>query len=160
MTEACSCTPTVSGLTPYEDALELLLCHAKPVAESETVSLEDALGRVVAEPVISRINVPGWDNSAMDGYALRAADLAASGERLVISQRVPAGVAPEPLEPGTAARIFTGAPVPEGADTVVMQEQCEAENSFVTINTDLKPGSNIRRSGEDIRESLTGRAQS
>lgn len=151
----CSCTPTVAGLTSYEDALELLLCHAKPVDEVESVILNDALGRVLAEPLVSRINVPGWDNSAMDGYALRAQDLPAPGDRLPVSQRIPAGVSPQPLQAGTAARIFTGAPVPEGADTVVMQELCEADNGYVTINAELTLGSNIRRSGEDIRKGAT-----
>ena len=82
---------------------------------------------MLAAPVTSAIDVPGWDNSAMDGYAIRHADLAAHGGRLRVAQRIPAGATGTPLEPGTAARIFTGAPVPEGADTVVMQEICERD---------------------------------
>ena len=152
MPDACSCTPTISDLKPYDEALDLLLTHASPVAELEEVPLNEALGRVLAEPVISRINVPAWDNSAMDGYALRASDAAEEGTRLRVSQRIPAGVAPEPLKAGTAARIFTGAPVPDGADTVIMQELCEAHGEEVVFNTVAEVDRNIRRAGEDIQE--------
>ena len=152
MSEACSCTPTVSDLKPYAEALELLLAHAKPVSGTEEVPLNEALGRVLAEPVISRISVPAWDNSAMDGYALRSSDVSAEGARLRVSQRIPAGIAPEPLEAGTAARIFTGAPVPEGADTVIMQELCTADGDYVVFNRVPDVDSNIRRAGEDILE--------
>ena len=147
----CDCTPTVSDLKPYEEAVSLLLSYAKPLTDTETLSLHDALGRVLAAPVKSGIDVPGWDNSAMDGYALRVADVPAEGTRLKVSQRIPAGTAPQPLEPGTAARIFTGAPVPEGADAVVMQELTCREEDKVIINTLPQAGANIRRRGEDIR---------
>ncbi len=150
MTGTC-CTPTLNGLISFEEALELLLSRAEPPAASETAPLREAAGRVLAAPVVSAIDVPGWDNSAMDGYALRAADVPAPGTGLRVSQRVPAGTAPTPLEPGTAARIFTGAPVPEGADTVVMQEQCRQEGERVVIEGEVTPGSHIRRAGEDIR---------
>ncbi|WP_456407205.1 molybdopterin molybdotransferase MoeA [Thiolapillus sp.] len=149
---ACDCTPTVSDLKPYEEAVELLLSHVKPMQDTETLALHDALGRVLAAPVKSGINVPGWDNSAMDGYALRVADIPAEGAALTVSQRIPAGVAPTPLEPGTAARIFTGAPVPEGADAVVMQELTCQQDGKVIINTLPQPGAHIRRTGEDIRQ--------
>ncbi|WP_457670557.1 molybdopterin molybdotransferase MoeA, partial [Thiolapillus sp.] len=148
---ACDCTPEVAGLKPYEEAVDLLLSHAKPMQDRETLRLHDALGRVLAAPVKSAINVPGWDNSAMDGYAVRVADIAAEGTKLKISQRIPAGVAPQPLAPGTAARIFTGAPVPEGADAVVMQELTCQQDDEVIINTIPQPGAHIRRAGEDIR---------
>jgi len=148
----CDCTPTVSDLKPYEEAVELLLSHVKPLADTETLDLHDALGRVLAAPVKSGIDVPGWDNSAMDGYALRVADVPAEGARLKVSQRIPAGTAPQPLEPGTAARIFTGAPVPEGADAVVMQELTCRQDDEVIINTLPRAGDHIRRRGEDIRE--------
>ncbi|WP_419641649.1 gephyrin-like molybdotransferase Glp [Thiolapillus sp.] len=148
----CDCTPTVSDLKPYEEAVELLLSHAKPPTATEELELHDALGRVLAAPVRSSINVPGWDNSAMDGYAVRVADVPAEGTRLRISQRIPAGVAPQPLEPGTAARIFTGAPVPEGADAVVMQELTCQQGDEVIINTVPQAGAHIRRTGEDIRQ--------
>ncbi len=146
----CDCTPTVSDLKPYEEAVALLLSHARPLTDTETLPLHDALGRVLAAPVKSGIDVPGWDNSAMDGYALRVADVSAEGTRLKVSQRIPAGTAPQPLEPGTAARIFTGAPVPEGTDAVVMQELTCQEDGEVIINTVPKAGANIRRQGEDI----------
>ncbi len=148
---ACDCTPDVSGLKSYEEAVDLLLSHARPMQDMQTLALHDALGRVLAAPVKSSINVPGWDNSAMDGYAVRVADIAAEGTKLKISQRIPAGVAPQPLEPGTAARIFTGAPVPEGADAVVMQELTCQQDDEVVINTIPQPGAHIRRAGEDIR---------
>lgn len=147
-----SCTPTLAGLKTYEEALALLLSHAKPVAQTEKLPLDQALGRVLAEPVVSLIDVPGWDYSAMDGYAVRAADVSASGIALPVSQRIPAGTAPAPLLPGTAARIFTGAPIPAGCDSVVIQEVCEAEGDQVTINAAITPDQNIRRRGEDIAE--------
>lgn len=150
MTDDCCCTPTISNLTSYDEALELLLGYARVTTRTETVSLAHALGRVLAESVTSRINVPAWDNSAMDGYAVNSGDLEKCGDSLPVSQRIPAGIAAEPLKPGTAARIFTGAPVPEGADAVVMQEQCQAIDDGVIINAEVKAGSHIRLAGEDI----------
>jgi molybdopterin molybdotransferase len=144
------CTPSAHGLARYEDALAGLLARARPLVKVESVPLASALGRVLARDVVSSLNVPPWDNSAMDGYALRVADLAAGGA-LPISQRIPAGAWPGPLEPGTAARIFTGAPVPEGADAVVMQEVCEERDDRVRVDAAVAPGANIRRAGEDIR---------
>jgi molybdopterin molybdotransferase len=149
---ACDCTPSIVDLKPYEEAVELLLGYARPMQDIETLNLHDALGRVLATPVKSGIDVPGWDNSAMDGYAVRVADISAEGTRLAVSQRIPAGVAPEPLRPGTAARIFTGAPVPEGADAVVMQELTCRQDNDVIINTIPQTGAHIRRRGEDIRK--------
>lgn len=146
----CGCTPTLSGLKQYDEALKLMLASTTPLAEIETIAIGEALGRVLAQPVVSTLDVPGWDYSAMDGYALRAADAPVAGTRLPVSQRIPAGCAPEPLQAGTAARIFTGAPIPEGADTVVMQEVCEAADDAVVINTEVTPDANIRRRGEDI----------
>lgn len=148
--QPASCTPTLSGLKSYEEALDLLLSHAQAVSETETVPLERALGRVLAAPVSSLIDVPGWDYSAMDGYAVRAADVPAPGTTLPVSQRIPAGSAPGPLQPGSAARIFTGAPIPDGCDTVVIQEVCEADGEQVTINDAVAADQNIRRRGEDI----------
>jgi len=147
----CDCEPKPAGLRSVEEALALLLSHARPVADVETVPLETALGRVLAAPVASTIDVPAWDNSAMDGYALRAADLTGATPRLPVSQRIAAGAAGRPLAPGTAARIFTGAPIPVGADTVVMQEACTADADHVIVNQPPKPGANVRRAGEDIR---------
>ena len=139
------------ALKPMDEALELLLGHAKAVGDIETVPTGEALGRVLATPVTSQVDVPPWDNSAMDGYALRSGDLPAADTSLPVSQRIPAGAAAEPLEPGTAARIFTGAPVPAGADAVVIQEVCCQEGERVTVGQTVKPGANIRRAGEDIR---------
>ncbi|MDQ7989951.1 MAG: molybdopterin molybdotransferase MoeA [Candidatus Dactylopiibacterium sp.] len=133
----------------YEDALTTLLEAARPPAGGETLDLTAARGRVLAVPVRAGVAVPPADNSAMDGYAIRCADLA-EGTPLPVSQRVPAGALPEPLRPGSAARIFTGAPVPPGADAVVMQERCEALDGAVRVNHAARPGDNIRRAGEDI----------
>jgi len=142
-----------TGLMTVEQALEKLLAAARPTAEIETVPLMLALGRVLAMDQYSSVDVPPADNSAMDGFALRFADTAVDGETtLVISQRIPAGAVPEALQPGTAARIFTGAEVPPGADTVVMQEQCRWDEERVTIAAGTKSGANIRPRGQDIKE--------
>jgi len=145
------CSPATSGgLVSPEAALERLLGQARPVAEHEWVPIARALGRVLAEPVVSAIDVPPWDNSAMDGFALRTLDLTGERTTLRVSQRIPAGAAPYPLEPGTAARIFTGAPVPAGADAVAIQEVCEAQGDEVRV-PQVAAAANIRRAGEDIR---------
>ena len=116
-------------MMPMEEALERLLSQVTSLGRTESVTTPLARGRVLAQDLDSPLDVPPYDNSAMDGYAMRAADVAALGGEgavLPVSQRVPAGSVPRPLQPGTAARIFTGATVPEGADSVLMQEQCEA----------------------------------
>ena len=130
--------------------LENLLARARPVTETTTLPLADTLGRVLGEAQVSAITVPPLDNSAMDGYAVRVADIATVGTCLPVSQRITAGQVGAPLQPGTAARIFTGAPVPSGADAVLMQEDCVADDAFVTINKLPRPSENIRRAGEDI----------
>ena len=122
-----------------------------PSTEAQTVPTFDALGRVLAHGVSSAIDVPPADNTSMDGYALRCADLPAAGTVLPVSQRIPAGVVGAPLLPGSAARVFTGAQLPAGADAVVMQEQCEAVDGGVKVNTVPQPGQWIRRRGEDVR---------
>jgi len=147
----CDCTPKTSPLRTYEEALALLLGHARPVAERERVALHAAIGRTLVEPLASPIDVPGWDNSAMDGYAVRSADLVGERPRLRVAQRIAAGTAGQPVAPGTAARIFTGAPLPPGADTVVIQEVCERDGETVLIRQPPRPGANVRRAGEDIR---------
>jgi molybdopterin molybdotransferase len=135
-----------------DEALALLLADAVPVREVETVDLAGALGRVLAAPLSSRIDVPPWDNSAMDGYAVCCRDLAAEETCLPVSQRIAAGATAEPLRPGTAARIFTGAPVPPGADAVVVQEGCRRDGDRVILRgVPVAPGAHIRRAGEDIR---------
>lgn len=144
-------------LLSLDEALERLAAGAAPHAlrDTESISTFDALGRVLATEVHSALDVPPADNTSMDGYALRVADVPASGAVLRVAQRVPAGVVGQPLEPGTAARIFTGAQVPPGADAVVMQEQCEAVPGeglgSVRVNTVPEPGQWIRRRGEDVR---------
>lgn len=135
----------------YEEAMALLLDAALPQGRRERIDTASALGRILAEAVVSSIDVPPADNSAMDGYAIRVADLATVGATLSISQRIPAGADPAPLLPGTAARIFTGAPIPEGADAVVMQERCVAQaEGIVQINHLPRAGENVRRRGEDV----------
>lgn len=129
-----------------QEALDLLLAEADCLAETETIATEHALGRVLAKELVSPIDVPQFDNSAMDGFAI----FAQAGSSLRIAQRIPAGAVPAPLETGTAARIFTGAQIPQGADSVVMQENCTFDDSIVTIEKMPKPGANIRRRGEDI----------
>jgi molybdopterin molybdotransferase len=145
---------TPRPLLPLDEALQRLATAAAAhrITDVETVSTFDALGRVLAAPVAAGIDVPGADNSAMDGYAMRSADVPTAGTRLPVSQRIPAGQVGQPLQPGTAARIFTGALVPEGADAVVMQEQCEPvdEGRAVRVNTVPVPGLAVRRRGEDV----------
>ena len=140
-----------------QQALDHLLSHSQTVGESENVAMQAALGRVLAENVSSLVDVPPLDNTAMDGYAVRSADIVTSGKSLKIAQRIPAGSMGTPLESGTAARIFTGAPVPPGADAVVMQEDCtlEGESGQVTINTPPTAGQWIRRRGEDLTAGKT-----
>lgn len=133
-----------------DQLLDALLERAHGVTGTETVSVVDALGRVLVAPQTSAITVPPLDNSAMDGYAVRAVDVVVPGVRLPVSQRILAGAVGTPLVPGTAARIFTGAPVPPGADAVLMQEYCMVEGESVVINKLPQPGENIRRAGEDI----------
>lgn len=135
-------------------ALANLLAAAAPISEIETCPADAALGRVLATPLVAEVTVPPFDNSAMDGYALRLADW--SAERwLPVSQRIAAGALGGELAPGTAARIFTGAPVPSGADCVVMQEDCEVRDGEVRLANAPKAGSHIRRAGEDIRAGQT-----
>jgi len=124
---------------------------AARIGEVERIATFDALGRVLAADVVSAIDVPPADNTAMDGYALRAADVSQAGAVLAVSQRIPAGIVGGRLAAGTAARIFTGAQVPAGADAVVMQEQCETLDGAVRVNTMPQPGQWIRRRGEDVR---------
>ena len=155
-------------LLPYDRAINELLSVAQPITESERVPVADARSRVMAEDVISTIDVPPADNSAMDGYALRFSDLARVAQQspgrvvLPVSQRIPAGATPRPLQAGSAARIFTGSGIPSGADTVVMQERCKLledvnNNNFeaaplVELPADVEQGDNIRKKGLDITE--------
>lgn len=137
------------------EALDFLLQSARPVTETETLATIDADGRILAHAQTSQLNVPPADNTQMDGYAVHAADCVSGEAKLRISQRIPAGYVGQPLQPGTAARIFTGAMIPEGADAVVMQEVCEAskgvDGDYVTVRHVPQAGEWIRRAGEDIR---------
>jgi molybdopterin molybdotransferase len=140
------------GLLPMEAALArlLALAEAAPIAQQETVALADADGRVLAEPLLAALDLPPWDNSAMDGYALRLADW--QGEALPVSQRIQAGTAPLPLQPGSCARIFTGAPLPAGADSVEMQENVELDDAGrVRFRQPLRLGQNVRARGQETR---------
>ena len=140
-----------------QQALDHLLSHAQAVGESERVAMQAALGRVLAENVNSLVDVPPLDNTSMDGYAVSTADTQNPGSTLKIAQRIPAGSVGTQLEAGTAARIFTGAPVPPGADAVVMQEDCSVEGQAdqVTINIAPTLGQWIRRRGEDLTAGKT-----
>jgi molybdopterin molybdotransferase len=141
--------PGRAPLKPLDEALAELMARAAPLPGMEAVSTFDADGRVLAQDLVSSLDVPAHDNSAMDGYALRAADWA-DGAVLPVSQRIPAGSVGHALESGTAARIFTGAPIPPGADAVVMQEDCEAVDAGVRIKVQPRPGQSVRRRGEDV----------
>ena len=141
-----------------QQALDHLLSHAQPVGESEMVAMQASLGRVLAKDVSSLVDVPPLDNTSMDGYAVRTADTKNPGSILKIAQRIPAGSVGTLLEPGTVARIFTGAPIPLGADAVVMQEDCaipEGSTDQVQVNTAPKLGQWIRRRGEDLSAGKT-----
>ena len=141
-----------------QQALEHLLSHAQVVSENEKVAMQSALGRVLADNVNSLVDAPPLDNTSMDGYAVRVADTQAAGSILKIAQRIPAGSMGTQLEPGTAARIFTGAPVPPGADAVVMQEDCaipEGSSDQVQVNITPISGQWIRRRGEDLTTGKT-----
>ena len=152
-------------LMPLDEALERLLAQATPLQQTETVATMEADGRVLAQDVVSILHVPPQDNSAMDGYAVHTADALNMGTTLPVAQRIAAGAVGQPLARGTAARIFTGAPIPAGADAVVMQEQCSVvgesgsnsgggNNSGaitqVQINIPPSLGQHIRRAGEDV----------
>lgn len=134
------------------EALERLLTGVTPVAETETLPTAECLGRVLAADVASQLDVPPADNGAMDGYAVRAAD---AGRELPVRLRVPAGSWPEALPVDAAARLFTGAPMPPGADSVVMQEHCTTRTDatglvWVQLPAEIPAGQHVRRRGEDI----------
>lgn len=146
----------VKPMLSVREALDFLMHAARPVGESEIVATLVANGRVLAEAQASTIDVPSADNTQMDGYAVRSADCAAGAAVLTVSQRIPAGQVGQYLEPGCAARIFTGAMIPDGADAIVMQEQCVlGADGKVTINHAPKAGEWIRRAGEDITAGAT-----
>ncbi|MDI5932911.1 gephyrin-like molybdotransferase Glp [Halomonas kalidii] len=135
------------GLQSVEAALAALLDGVVTTA-AEELAVESAAGRVLAEAVIARLDVPGFDNSAMDGYALNHRD---AGQWLPVSQRIAAGTPAVPLAPGSCARIFTGGELPPGADCVVMQERVEVDGDRARMPEGLPAGDNVRRRGRDVR---------
>ena len=141
-------------LLSLAEALAQLLATVLPLSVVEELATLDADGRVLGADVVSALHVPPQDNSSMDGYAVRVLDVTAPGVEMPVSQRIPAGSSGEPLQPQTVARIFTGAPIPAGADAVVMQEECvavaEGGTARVEVNVVPKPGQWIRRAGEDV----------
>ncbi len=139
------------SLIPVEEALQRLLAMADQGVslEQEEVPLDEADGRVLSSDLLAPLDLPPWPNSAMDGYALRHADW--QGKPLPVSQRILAGQAPEPLLPGTCARIFTGAPLPDGADTVEMQENVELRDGHVYFVQPLGLGQHVRLQGQEVR---------
>ena len=138
------------GLLSVEEALEVLLAGARPVAQIEEVPTLEATDRVLAHPQVSSMDVPPLDNSAMDGYAVRTADVTVPDARLKVSQRIMAGAVGHALEAGTAARIFTGAPIPPGADAIVMQEFCAVDGDHVVVKKVPQKEAWIRRRASDI----------
>ena len=142
------------ALLDFDDALAGLLALAEAPTGVEVVPTQAALDRVLAEDQVSTLDVPPMDNSQMDGWAVRIADLA-SGEALPVSQRIPAGALPAPLSAGTVARIFTGATLPAGADAVIMQEEARPDGDRVRFDARPAAGEWIRRAGEDIRSGAT-----
>ncbi len=137
------------GLMPVDEAIKQICESIQPVT-TEIRPLSNAMGYVLAEPVVAGVDVPPADNSSMDGYAIRVADLA--NGPLGVSQRIAAGDRPQPLQPGTCARIFTGAETPEGADAVVMQEKVTLVDDKAEFPKDTRPGENIRKKGQDINQ--------
>jgi molybdopterin molybdotransferase len=134
-----------------EDAQAQVLARARPL-ETELLDVRSALGRVLAEPVVSRRTIPPWPNSSMDGYAVRAADTEAAPAVLRVTARIAAGMVPDrPIGPGEAARIFTGAPLPEGADAVVPQEEVEADGDGIRVRRPVERGAWVRPRGEDVQ---------
>jgi len=139
------------SLTPIDTALDQVIALLPRISDAEELPLLQATGRVLAQDCVSPIDVPGHCNSAMDGYAVRTADLSDGLPELRITQRIAAGEVGQPLAAGEAARIFTGAAVPEGADAVVMQENCKVKDSALQLLQRVEPGENLRQAGDDIR---------
>lgn len=140
----------MAGMLELDEAIQRMLGDAPAVTQTEVVGLFEGLGRVLACDVTAQVDIPPADTSAMDGYALRAADVSREGARLPVVQRLAAGAVGDALAAGAAARIFTGAVMPAGADAVVMQEHCERDGSDVIVQAVPRPGQNVRRQAEDV----------
>ncbi|HCW91531.1 MAG TPA: molybdopterin molybdenumtransferase MoeA [Marinobacter sp.] len=138
-------------LTSVDEALPRILAHARPVSGQDTLELDACLGRVLAGDYRVPMDVPPADNSAVDGYALHHRD-AIAGAMLPVSGRIAAGEASGELAPGTAVRIFTGAEIPRGADTVIMQEHVERQDKHITLSRATPAGNNIRPRGQDLAQ--------
>ncbi len=143
------------GLKPFSEVRQQMLDGARTCTQTQWVSVSQAQGRTLAADVVATLNIPPFDNSAMDGYAIRFADLSLAQEmRLPLAQTILAGDSPGLLKAGSCARIMTGAPMPQGADTVVMQEQVvpmtQSGQVWIQFPPSLQPGSNVRRSGSDV----------
>ncbi len=141
---------STSSLTPIDEALAQILRGISPVVGSERVALTDSLHRVLVNTETAVMDVPGYANSAMDGYALDSRTMAAGQTRFRVTQRIPAGCMGVSLDTGTAARIFTGAPIPDGADAVVMQENCTLLGDEITVLHAVQSGENVRPAGSDV----------
>lgn len=144
----------MSTLLAFEEALEAIKQSASVRVEQQIIPLTSSVGRILATDIVASICVPPNANSAMDGYALATNDWQA-GKQFSISQRVAAGHAPQPLMPGTCARIFTGANIPAGADTVIMQENAQIVGEKVAFNEPPRQGDNIRPKGQDMQTGQT-----
>lgn len=152
----CGCDEIPQSLLSTDKALATLTNAVKVISVTESLELDGALGRILGVDICSNINVPGFDNSAMDGYAIHLKEgqiNTPGGISFEITGRIPAGTTGLELQPGCAARIFTGAPVPKGANTVIMQEECELieNNSNIEIYRPISLGENIRPMGNDIK---------
>lgn len=144
----------MSTLLAFEDALEEIKRNASVRVTSQTLPLNNAVGRILAKNIVASISVPPHDNSAMDGYAIASENWQA-GKSFIVSQRIAAGVHPQPLTPGTCARIFTGANIPSGANTVIMQENAQLNGDKVIFNEPPAQGDNIRPKGQDMQKGQT-----
>src|ERR1700733_3951977 len=150
---ADDCFAFSEGLLPMDDMRRLIAARIAPVAETENVPLNEAIGRVVASDMLASDHLPPFDNSAVDGFAVRHDDLLQGKDtRLIVAERIMAGqISFAPVKRGEAVRIFTGAPMPKGADTVFMQEDCRADGHFVILPPGLHRGANRRLTGEDVK---------
>ncbi len=150
------CDSAQVELISFEKALNTMLEHALPVAEIDQVALPDGLHRILAQDLVSPVNVPPASNSAMDGYAIRMQDVNPGGKTtLKVTQRIPAGSYGNAIQAGTAARIFTGAPIPPNCDAVIIQEQVAVDGDSISFEASVKSGQHIREIGEDIRAGET-----
>ncbi len=149
---SCCDTPN-QALIPYDEAVKQLLESVKQQTKTASINIEQGLNRILAEDIVSTINVPPTTNSAMDGYVLNNSDINQNGvTKLPISQRICAGESGQPLVAGSCARIFTGAPIPENSDTVIMQEWVEIDDDHIVFERNLTTGTNCRLVGEDIKQ--------